>query len=125
MIWVANRENPLQNNNSGLLKLNGRGVLQLFNGISIAIWSSNTSTKAGKISTPIAELLDSGNLVVKNALETVKDRFLWKSFDHPCDTLMARMKLGWDLETGLQRYVSSWKSLDDPAEGEYTTKIDL
>jgi hypothetical protein len=38
---------------------------------------------------------------------------------------MSRMKLGWDLETGLERYVSSWKSVDNPAKGVITTRVDL
>ncbi|XP_057458962.1 G-type lectin S-receptor-like serine/threonine-protein kinase At4g27290 [Lotus japonicus] len=122
VIWVANREKPLQNNHSGVLKLNERGILQLFNGTSNAIWSSNTSSKAGNISNPIAQLLDSANLVVK---ETEKASFLWQSFDYPCDTLLSGMKLGWNLETGLQRFLSSWKSSDDPAEGDYTINLDL
>ncbi|KAG4383856.1 hypothetical protein GLYMA_13G160900v4 [Glycine max] len=35
------------------------------------------------------------------------------------------MKLGWNLETGLERYGLSWKSVENPAEGDYTVKIDL
>ncbi|XP_045811367.1 G-type lectin S-receptor-like serine/threonine-protein kinase SD1-1 [Trifolium pratense] len=38
---------------------------------------------------------------------------------------MSGMKLGWDLETGLERYISSWKSVDNPAKGEITTRVDL
>jgi hypothetical protein len=38
---------------------------------------------------------------------------------------MSGMKLGWDLETGLERYISSWKSVDDPSKGEITTRVDL
>src|ERR1044072_2550097 len=53
------------------------------------------------------------------------DGVLWQSFDYPSDTLMPRMKLGWNLETSLERFLSSWKSADDPAEGEYTFKLDL
>ncbi|KHN37219.1 G-type lectin S-receptor-like serine/threonine-protein kinase SD1-1 [Glycine soja] len=35
------------------------------------------------------------------------------------------MKLGWNLETGLERFLSSWTSSNDPAEGDYAAKIDL
>ena len=34
------------------------------------------------------------------------------------------MKLGWNLETGLERSISSWKSDDDPARGDYSVKFD-
>ncbi|KAL2327801.1 hypothetical protein Fmac_021228 [Flemingia macrophylla] len=56
--------------------------------------------------------------------ETDVDSVLWQSFDYPCDTWMSGMKIGWNLVTGLERYVSSWKSVDDPAEGEYAYKMD-
>ncbi|XP_060188685.1 G-type lectin S-receptor-like serine/threonine-protein kinase At4g27290 [Lycium barbarum] len=43
---------------------------------------------------PIAQLLDSGNLVVKEAGDGNPIKFLWQSFDHPTDTLLPGMKLG-------------------------------
>ncbi|KAG5020590.1 hypothetical protein JHK87_016445 [Glycine soja] len=123
VVWVANRNSPLENN-SGVLKLNEKGILELLNGKNSTIWSSNISSKA--VNYPIAQLLDSGNFVVKYGQEiTNEDSVLWQSFDYPCDSLMPGMKLGWNLETGLERYLSSWRSVDDPALGEYTVKIDL
>jgi len=118
VVWVANREKPLENN-SGVLKLNEKGVLVLLNGSNKIIWSSNVSTKS--VNNPIAWLLDSGNFVVKNG----EDIILWQSFDYPCDSLMPGMKLGWNIETGLQRTISCWKSDEDPSMGEYAIKIDL
>ncbi|KAK3199311.1 hypothetical protein Dsin_022726 [Dipteronia sinensis] len=35
------------------------------------------------------------------------------------------MKLGWDLRTGLERYLSSWKSPDDPSYGDFTYRLDI
>jgi len=85
------------------------------------IWSSNMSNKVMYNSySIIAQLLDTGNLVLK----TGKGDILWQSFDYPCDTLLPGMKLGWNLVTGLNRFVTSWKSADDPAKGEYSVKID-
>jgi hypothetical protein len=34
--------------------------------------------------------------------------------------MLPGMKLGWDLRTGFDRYLSSWKSLDDPSPGDFT-----
>ncbi|CAN1281435.1 G-type lectin S-receptor-like serine/threonine-protein kinase At4g27290 [Linum perenne] len=45
--------------------------------------------------------------------------YLWQSFDHPCDTLLAGMKLGWDSKTMLNRRLTSWKSFDDPSPGDF------
>ncbi|KAL2985156.1 hypothetical protein AAZX31_12G134300 [Glycine max] len=84
-----------------------RRYLELLNATNSTIWSSNISSKA--LNNPIAYLLDSGNF----------------SFDYPCDMLMLGMKLGWNLEMGLERSLSSWKSVNDPVEGEYTLKLDL
>uniref|UniRef100_A0A2N9GR75 Bulb-type lectin domain-containing protein n=1 Tax=Fagus sylvatica TaxID=28930 RepID=A0A2N9GR75_FAGSY len=46
------------------------------------------------------------------------ENYLWRSFDHPCDTLLSGMKLGWDSRTGLEWRLSAWKSPDDPSLGE-------
>ncbi|ESW05081.1 hypothetical protein PHAVU_011G150400 [Phaseolus vulgaris] len=116
VVWVANRNTPLHNR-SGVLKLNEKGILVLLNGTHSIIWSSNISGKA--VNDPIAQLLDSGNYVVK-----VKESILWQSFDDTSDTILPGMKLGWNLATGKERYMSSWKSVDNPAEGEYSVKLD-
>jgi len=121
VVWVANRNTPLDNR-SGVLKLNEKGILVLLNGTHSIIWSSNMSGKA--VNDPIAQLLDSGNYVVKNGQVTVKESILWQSFDDTSDTILSGMKLGWNLETGRERYMSSWKSVDNPAEGEYSVKLD-
>ncbi|XP_029128954.1 G-type lectin S-receptor-like serine/threonine-protein kinase At4g27290 [Cajanus cajan] len=120
VVWVANRNKPLDDK-SGLLKLNENGIHVLLNATNNTIWSSNISSNEGN--NPTAHLLDSGNFVVKNGQET--NSFLWQSFDEIGDTMIPGMKLGWNLETGLERYISSWNSDNDPAEGKYALKLDL
>ncbi|KAL2327904.1 hypothetical protein Fmac_021331 [Flemingia macrophylla] len=63
-------------------------------------------------------LLDGGNLVIRNEGDT--EDYLWQSFDYPSDTLLPGMKLGWNLQTGLERRITSWKSPDDPSIGNYS-----
>jgi hypothetical protein len=116
IVWVANRNAPL-NDHSGILTVTGDGVLVLLNSTNGIVWSSNTSRPPEN---PVAQLLDTGNLVVKDGNEN----FLWQSFDYPCDTLLPEMKLGWNLVTGLEGFLSSWKSTEDPAPGEYSIRID-
>nr|POE45660.1 putative g-type lectin s-receptor-like serine/threonine-protein kinase [Quercus suber] len=66
VVWVANRETPLENHH-GVLKVTNEGILVLLDSTNTTIWSSNTSRTAGnKINNPTARLLDSGNLVVKD-----------------------------------------------------------
>ncbi|TQE13623.1 hypothetical protein C1H46_000630 [Malus baccata] len=121
VVWVANRETPLRDS-SGLLKLTEQGVLVLLlNSSNSIVWSSNSSRIAGN---PVSQLLDSGNLVVQDGNETNPDNFLWQSFDYPCHTFLPKMKIGWDLVTGLDRYLSSWKSTEDPAPGEFLIRMD-
>ncbi|KAK8689248.1 hypothetical protein V6N13_087970 [Hibiscus sabdariffa] len=96
------------NHSLGTLKVTSQGILVLMDHDGSIVWSSSNTSRPA--SNPVAQLLDSGNLVVKENDETNPENFLWQSFDHPCDTLLPGMKLGWNLETGLDRFLSSWKS---------------
>ncbi|XP_059438060.1 G-type lectin S-receptor-like serine/threonine-protein kinase At4g27290 isoform X1 [Corylus avellana] len=121
IVWVANRDAPL-NDHSGVLKVTDDGLLVLLNSTNGTVWSSNTSKTAEN---SVAQLLDTGNLVVKDGNVDEPEKFMWQSFDYPCDTLLAEMKLGWNLVTGLEWYLSSWKSTDDPSQGAFSLRIDL
>ncbi|CAA2954678.1 G-type lectin S-receptor-like serine threonine-kinase At4g27290 [Olea europaea subsp. europaea] len=121
VVWVANREVPLTNT-SGLLKVINPGLLVLQNDTNgVIIWSSNTSRP---VKTPIAKLLDSGNLVVKDGNDDDPKNFLWESFNYPTDTLLPGMKFGWNFKTGNEVYLSSWKSKYEPASGDFTYHFD-
>ncbi|KAI8557692.1 hypothetical protein RHMOL_Rhmol04G0029600 [Rhododendron molle] len=121
VVWVANRGAPLLDT-SGVLKLTSPGILVLVNGTNGIIWSSNTSKSAED---PVAQLFDSGNMVVRNADDEIKaENFLWQSFDYPGNTLLPGMKLGKNLLTGQEWYFSSWKSVDDPGPGVVTFVLD-
>ncbi|KAK2974445.1 LOW QUALITY PROTEIN: hypothetical protein RJ640_018318, partial [Escallonia rubra] len=120
VVWVANREAPI-NDRSGVLKVSEEGILTVFNGTNGGVWSSNSSSS---VSNPVAQLLESGNLVVKNANDDNPDNYLWQTFDYPSHTLLPGMKLGRNLVTGLDRYLTSWKTSDDPARGVYKYLLD-
>ncbi|KAK4576400.1 hypothetical protein RGQ29_027098 [Quercus rubra] len=111
VVWVANRGTPITDS-SGVLKVNSSGSLVLLGQNSTFAWSANQTKVARK---PIVQLLDSGNLVLR---EENEDNYLWQSFDYPSDTWLAGMKLGWDLRIGLDRRLTAWKSPDDPSPGE-------
>lgn len=121
VIWVANRCNPI-NGSSGVLTLDSAGNLVLLDQNKSAVWSTNSSKKANK---PIVELLDYGNLVLKDEEDGNSENYLWQSFDYPTDNNMPEMKIGWDLRTGLQRRLSAWRSWDDPCPGDFTYGIEL
>ncbi|XP_028053611.1 G-type lectin S-receptor-like serine/threonine-protein kinase At4g27290 [Camellia sinensis] len=116
VVWVANREIPLVDS-SGVLKIIDPGILALVDGTSNTIWAANVTRSTQDT---VAQLMDSGNLVVKDANDDNPEHFLWQSFDYPGDTFLPGMKLGKNFVTGLELKLSSWKSSDDPAKGEFT-----
>ncbi|XP_075672330.1 G-type lectin S-receptor-like serine/threonine-protein kinase At4g27290 isoform X3 [Castanea sativa] len=121
VVWVANRRNPI-NGSSGVLMVNNYGELVLLNQNSTVAWSANLTKEARN---PIVQLLDSGNLVLREENEENPENYLWQSFDYPSDTWLPGMKLGWDLRTGLERRLTAWKSPDDPSPGELSWGIEL
>ncbi|KAK9016793.1 hypothetical protein V6N11_079286 [Hibiscus sabdariffa] len=119
--WVANREVPL-NDTSGVVEVTDQGILVLLDGNRSIVWSSNASRP---VRSPVVQLLDSGNLVVKDELGRNPGNFIWQSFDYPGNTFIAGMKIGRDFRTGLDRYLSSWKAPDDPSVGKFTYRFEL
>ncbi|KAK3433288.1 hypothetical protein EUGRSUZ_D00895 [Eucalyptus grandis] len=120
VVWVANREKPV-NDTSGVLAFDHCGNLVIHeNDGSFPIWSTNISSLTFNGSTT-AQLLDSGNLVLIHDLSKM---VIWQSFDHPTDTQLPSMKLGMDRRTGLNWFLTSWKSKDDPAPGIYSFRIE-
>ena len=119
IVWVANRVVPLTDT-SGVLTIAHPGILVLINGTNGIVWSSNTTRTTNS---PVGQLLESGNLVVKDGNNENSDSFVWQSFDYPCDTLLPGMKFGRNLITGLDRFLSSWKNTDDPSPGQFTLRL--
>ncbi|XP_022716020.1 receptor-like serine/threonine-protein kinase SD1-8 [Durio zibethinus] len=118
-VWVANRDNPLANS-SGIFKLEDGNLFLLDQGQNL-VWSSNIT----KGENPVAQLLDSGNLVVREAnTNNETNNYLWQSFDYPTDTLLPDMKLGWDLSAGFNRFLTSWRAIGDPSSGDFSFKLD-
>ncbi|KAM0063376.1 putative protein kinase RLK-Pelle-DLSV family [Helianthus debilis subsp. tardiflorus] len=115
VVWVANRDHPLPGASPLVLKIADQGILGLFNNSSM-IWSSNTTTSGNAT----AKLQRDGNLVVIDQNEDV----IWQSFDYPTDTLLSGMKLGRDYKRSKEWLLSSWKSSQDPAPGEWTWSPD-
>ncbi|PKI73775.1 hypothetical protein CRG98_005846 [Punica granatum] len=121
VFWVANRDRPV-NDTSGVLSINSSGdlVLHCCSNGSSPLWSTNMSTTISD-KTTAAQLQDSGNFIL---LQRLSNRVLWQSFDHPTDTQMPFMKLGLDRRTGLYWSLNSWKSKDDPGQGNFTYRMD-
>ncbi|PON81476.1 S-receptor-like serine/threonine-protein kinase [Trema orientale] len=123
IVWVANRNNPLNDSYGEFTLSNNSNQLVLLDRLKTIVWSSNSSESVAK--NPVAQLLDSGNLVLRDNENQNSELYLWQSFDYPSNTLLEGMKLGWDLSTGFERYLTSWKSDDDPSNGNYTERMEI
>ncbi|CAA7016182.1 unnamed protein product [Microthlaspi erraticum] len=119
-VWVANRDNPLSNS-TGTLKISYPNLV-LLDQHDTPVWSTNL-TRAVK-SPVVAELLNNGNFVLRDYKTKDPNRFLWQSFDFPVDTILPGMKIGWDLKTGHNRFLRSWRSPNDPSSGDFSFKLD-
>ncbi|KAL5802694.1 hypothetical protein ACOSQ4_030999 [Xanthoceras sorbifolium] len=119
VVWVANRKKPITDK-QGVLVVSDDGNLVLLSKGKSIIWSTNSSRVPEN---PVAELLDSGNLVLREHISMSSDSYVWQSFDYPSDTLLTGMKLGWNLRTGFERYLTPWMSDDDPSPGDISLRL--
>ncbi|CAI9761985.1 unnamed protein product [Fraxinus pennsylvanica] len=79
VVWTANRDAPV-NNQSSRVSMRGDGTMVLTDVDGRIKWQTNTTNTA----VVVAELLNTGNLVLKNRQGDI----LWQSFDVPTDTLL-------------------------------------
>lgn len=117
IVWVANRDNPI-NDSTGVLSITSSGSnLQLQTSSNNMLWYTNISSN---LVNPVAQLLDTGNFVLK---ENNTNNIAWQSFDDPTDTLLPGLRIGYI--SGQYRNLVSWSSSDDPSSGDFTFKLDL
>lgn len=116
VVWVANRNNPLTDSN-GPLEISGEAELVLLNQSKSVLGWTNSSRVLGS---PVAQLLDSGNLVLTESKSLDSANYSWQSFDYPSYTLLVGVKVEWDFKAGLEHNLTSWKSADDPSPGDFT-----
>ncbi|MCD9559965.1 hypothetical protein HAX54_018346 [Datura stramonium] len=119
VVWVGNRWNPL--GCGAMLVLDKEGRIFLTDSTGTTVWIYNPNQTVPR---PVLQLLDSGNLVFGDSSNLIAGEYLWQSFDHPIDTLLPGMKLGWDQKTGINRSMSSWRTSNDPYPGEYLFRLD-
>ncbi|XP_037427674.1 receptor-like serine/threonine-protein kinase SD1-8 [Triticum dicoccoides] len=119
VVWVANRDRPLDTSSSGVVMLSSRGALVLLDAASDneTIWSSSKSNSS---TAAVARLQDDGNLVLADSTGAVQ----WQSFDHPTNTFLSGSWAGQDLRTGAVWSASSWRGADDPSAGDFRYVMD-
>ncbi|KAJ0821114.1 putative protein kinase RLK-Pelle-DLSV family [Helianthus annuus] len=121
VVWVANRNIPLKHT-SFELTLTVEGVLIIRDATKgDAVWLSANSSTAS-VRNPIGQLLDTGNFIIHEGFN--QEEPIWQSFDCMTNTLLPGMKVGRNMVTGIESHLTSWKSDDDPAYGEFSEWID-
>ncbi|KAL3363027.1 hypothetical protein AABB24_012366, partial [Solanum stoloniferum] len=121
VIWVANRDKPLEYG-AAEMKIS-QGNLVLLDRFQGVVWSA----LAGNINPDIsvtALLRDDGNLILSDVSNSSTPLLLWQSFDHPTHTFMPGAKIGYDKRTQRKQVLVSWKNQNDPAPGLYSMEMD-
>ncbi|XP_048638128.1 G-type lectin S-receptor-like serine/threonine-protein kinase RKS1 isoform X4 [Brassica napus] len=120
VVWVANRDSPM-NDTSGVIRFSSSGNLCIYASANTTepLWSTNVSDSVLE-PTLVARLSPLGNLVL---LDSVTGKGFWESFDHPTDSSLPSMRLGFTRKDGLDRFLTSWKSPGDPSSGAFTYRI--
>ncbi|XXG70292.1 hypothetical protein AAC387_Pa06g3082 [Persea americana] len=121
VVWVANRETPVQNKYSSQLKIDQDGNLVILSHFERPIWSTDISS-IGTNNT-VAELHDTGNLVLRSD-GSDSSAVIWESFDNPTHTWLPKARLGRNKVTGETKRLITWKNHDDPARGMFSFGID-
>jgi len=97
LVWIANQNTPVTDR-SGVFTISNNGALVLLNQSNHIIWYSNPSRRA---QIPVAQLLDSGNLVLIDNATSTSESYLWKSYDYPINMWLPGMMIGKDISNGL------------------------
>ncbi|CAL9237921.1 unnamed protein product [Arabidopsis halleri] len=116
VVWVANREKPVIDSTANL-GISSNGSLLLSNGKHGVVWSTGEIFASNGSR---AELTDYENLVF---IDKASGRTLWQSFEHLGNTLLPTSTMMYNLVTGENRGLSSWKSYTDPSPGEFVGQI--
>ncbi|KAF3451604.1 hypothetical protein FNV43_RR07699 [Rhamnella rubrinervis] len=118
VVWVANRENYLSVTDShASLVIGSNGDLNLVDGRKRSVWSTNIGVPSNN---SVAELSDNGNFILKDG---ITGEILWRSFDHPANTLLPGSVLGFNVKTGEKTMLTSWKSESNPSLGQFTAGL--
>ncbi|AES63669.1 G-type lectin S-receptor-like Serine/Threonine-kinase [Medicago truncatula] len=120
IIWVANREKPIQDSSGVITIADDNTNLVVLDGQKHVVWSSNVSSNlASSNSNVTAQLQNEGNLVL------LEDNIIiWESIKHPSNTFIGNMIISSNQKTGERVKLTSWKTPSDPAIGKFSASIE-
>ncbi|KAL8460297.1 hypothetical protein ACS0TY_032007 [Phlomoides rotata] len=119
VVWVANRETPL-NDSTSSVSISKDGNLVLINSRNQTVWSTNASTSSPLNTT--LQILDTGNLVLRDEATgaTIWESFLSTSYD----CYLPSMEISHNIKTGKKVITTVWKTESDPAVGSVTGDLE-
>ncbi|VAH53679.1 unnamed protein product [Triticum turgidum subsp. durum] len=119
VVWMANRDIPIINPSSMMLKVtnNSRMVLSDSEGRDIWMAASNITTRAVGA---YAVLNNLGNFV----LRSTNNMDIWQSFHHPTDTILPTMRFLVSYKGQVIARLVAWKGPDDPSSGDFSCSGD-
>ncbi|GAA0143132.1 transmembrane signal receptor [Lithospermum erythrorhizon] len=124
VVWVANRERPISDTDSAVLKILD-GNLVLLNELEETMWSTNIVFNSTKGSNRlVAVLRDDGNLVLTDEADLETNSPFWQSFDHPGNILLPGAKISFNKSSNTGQMLTSWKYGEDPAPGLFSLELD-
>ncbi|KEH22681.1 S-locus lectin kinase family protein [Medicago truncatula] len=113
VVWVANRNQPLINDSSGVLEISNDNNIVLLNGKKNVVWSTNLNNVSTSNSS--VTLSDYGNLIL---FETTTEKTIWQSSDHPTNSILPSLTFTSNMT------LTSWKTSNDPSNGSFTLGIE-
>ncbi|XP_062105987.1 G-type lectin S-receptor-like serine/threonine-protein kinase At2g19130 [Humulus lupulus] len=123
VVWVANRDQHVPDPSLSALKLLKNGNLTLVRGSSTDVWSSNSTSTLSNSSSIVGVLLDNGNFVIRDAFNS--SVVIWQIFDHPTDTSLPGVKVGYNRFTKKKMILTSKRDLNNPAPGNFSLEMGL
>ncbi|THG13929.1 hypothetical protein TEA_005956 [Camellia sinensis var. sinensis] len=119
IVWVANRDNPISDKYSSVLKILD-GNLVILNESQTLIWSTNQNSTT--YNSVVAVLGDDGNLILRDGSNS--NQPIWQSFDHPAHAWLPGVKIAYNKLTNTHQRLTSWKNSEDPSTGLYSFSLD-
>ncbi|KAJ0243240.1 PAN/Apple domain-containing protein [Hirschfeldia incana] len=124
-VWVGNRKEPLHSSN-GTLEIDDDDQLVIrdrYSNAAVVVSTTRSERRESNSSstTAVAQLLENGNLVLKDPNNDNPEDFFWESFSEPTDTILPEMKLQWNSN---YEYLTSWRAVDDPQPGNYDFRFE-
>ncbi|KAM3371369.1 hypothetical protein ACQJBY_018657 [Aegilops geniculata] len=119
VVWIANRDSPIINPSSMMLKVTNNSRMVLSDSEGRIIWMAGSNVTSGAAGA-YAVLLNSGNFVLRSS----GDQDIWLSFDHPTDTVLPNMRFLVSYKAQIITRLVAWKGPDDPSSGDFSCSGD-